>query len=71
MSDDRDRLKQHGYTMVEEAIPPAGRAVSVVTVRFRCIGFMDASLNWRYQRDHGLIHDVIAWSALDDGSRAR
>jgi hypothetical protein len=58
-------LKEAGYTPVEEAVPPIGYSVEVVTTRLRCIGFLDGAMNWRYVQDHGLIHDVVAWGVLN------
>jgi len=60
-----NNLKQQGYTLVDEAVPAIGRSVTVVTDRFRCIGFLDSHMNWRYKRDHGLIHNVVAWGVLN------
>jgi hypothetical protein len=64
MTEKQNSLKQQGYTLVEEAVPPVGYSVNVVTACVRCVGFLDQSLNWRYLRDHGLIRDVIAWAPV-------
>ena len=64
IDDQTKRLKQSGYTPVEEAVPPIGHSVMVVTPHFRCPGFLDKSMNWRHARDHALIDNVIAWGTL-------
>ena len=66
-SESKEILRQNGFTPVEEAVPPIGFSVMVVTRHFRCIGFLDRSLNWRYASDHGLLRDVIAWASADHG----
>ena len=65
LNEKRENLKKFGYVLVEEAVPPIGHSVTVVTSQFRCIGFLDRLMNWRYVRDHGLIQNVIAWGVLD------
>src|SRR4051812_15706031 len=64
-TESKEMLRQNGYTPVDEAVPPIGYSVMVVTQHFRCIGFLDRSLNWRYASDHGLLRDVIAWASAD------
>ncbi|HEY0456999.1 MAG TPA: hypothetical protein VGE41_11535 [Verrucomicrobiae bacterium] len=58
-------LKSQGYTLAEEGIPAPERRVVLVTRQFRCIGFLDRAQNWRYERDHGLVRDVIAWIPME------
>jgi hypothetical protein len=65
MNERKESLKKFGFIPVDEAVPPIGHSVTVVTARFRCIGFLDRLMNWRYVRDHGLIQNVIAWGVLD------
>jgi hypothetical protein len=64
MDDQTKRLKQSGYTPIQEAVPPIGHSVMVVTPHFRCAGFLDDSMNWRHARDQALIENVIAWGTL-------
>jgi hypothetical protein len=64
MNEWKENLKRFGYVPVDEGVPPIGESVIVVAERFRCVGFLDDSMNWRYVRDHGLIHDVIGWGVL-------
>ena len=56
------QLKERGYKLPDEALPPFGRPVTVVTASSRCIGFLDEKQGWRQLKDHGLITDVIAWA---------
>jgi hypothetical protein len=65
MNESKENLKRFGFVPVEEGVPPIGHTVTVVTKHLRCIGFLDRCMNWRYVRDHGLIHDVIGWGVLD------
>ena len=65
VNEQQSKLKQQGYVLVDEALPPTGHTVTVVTDRFRCIGFLDPQMNWRYMRDHGPIHNVVAWGVLN------
>jgi len=61
----KESLKEQGYTLAEEGVPPFGRPVTVVTADFCCIGFLDRSQNWRHFKDHGLIRNVIAWTVSE------
>jgi hypothetical protein len=65
MTESKTELMRKGFTPVDEGLPPYGRTVLVVTQNLRCIGFLDASMNWRYLKDHGLIHSVVAWANLN------
>jgi hypothetical protein len=65
MNERENNLRQQGYTPVEEALPPIGRCVVVLTLKAESLGFLDPSLNWRYKSDHGLIVGVMAWATVD------
>ncbi|HUR47407.1 MAG TPA: hypothetical protein VMZ27_16105 [Candidatus Saccharimonadales bacterium] len=64
MADTIENLRAHGYTLVQESVPPIGFNVVVLSRRCRCLGYLDGSMTWRHASDHGLIQDVIAWSLL-------
>ncbi len=65
MAETIEQLKENGYTLVQESVPPMGFHVMVLSRRCRCVGYLDGSLNWRRLSDHGLIHEVIAWALLE------
>jgi hypothetical protein len=53
----------------QRLLPPVliekGPKVSLGIIDLRLHSFLNQTMNWRYVRDHGLIHDVIAWGVLD------
>jgi hypothetical protein len=65
MADEENSLREQGYILPEEAMPPVGKCVVVLTSQARAVGFLDRSLNWRYKSDHGLMHNVVAWAKIE------